>query len=167
LVLLLLQGCASNKALEEASGPGSLVFGYMGMDESPAKELTAFSLRQVLPKSDKPYLHMRIHEGVFYIENVAAASYQMNQFGGPGGVGELWLSAADKAYFPAGFKVDVRPADRAVYIGTLRYRRNEFFQFTKRDVVDDYERANAEFRKKFGSRYALRKSLAALVNDGK
>ena len=82
-------------------------------------------------------------------------------------VGELWLSAADKAYFPAGFKVDVRSTDRAVYIGTLRYRRNEFFQFTKRDVVDDYERANAEFRKKFGSRYALRKSLAAPVNGAK
>jgi len=82
-------------------------------------------------------------------------------------VGELWLSAADKAYFPAGFRVDVRPADKAVYIGTLRYRRDEFFQFTRRDVVDDYERANAEFRKKFGTRYALRKSLAAPVNDRK
>jgi hypothetical protein len=30
-----------------------------------------------------------------------------------------------------------------------------------------FERANAEFRKKFGSRYALRKSLAAPANDGK
>jgi len=82
-------------------------------------------------------------------------------------LGELWLSAGDKAYFPAGFRVDVRPTDKAVYIGTLRYRRDEFFQFTKRDVVDDYERANAEFRKKFGSKYALRKALVTPVNDKK
>ncbi|HZE11421.1 MAG TPA: hypothetical protein VE034_07545 [Burkholderiales bacterium] len=80
-------------------------------------------------------------------------------------IGELWLSAADKAYFPAGLKVDVRPTDRAVYVGTLRYRRNEFFQVTKREVIDDYERANAEFRKRFGSSQTLRKSLATPVKE--
>ena len=82
-------------------------------------------------------------------------------------IGELWWSAGDKAYFPAGFRIDVRSTDKAVYIGTLRYRRDEFFQFTKREVVDDYERANAEFRKKFGSKYALRKALVTSVNDKK
>jgi hypothetical protein len=85
-------------------------------------------------------------------------------------LGELWLTVGrtlDKVYFPGGLTVDVRPADKAVYIGTLRYHRNEFFQFTKSEIVDDYERANAEFRKKFGPHTMLRKSLATPVKDKK
>lgn len=66
-----------------------------------------------------------------------------------------------KAYLPAGFRVDVRPGDRAVYLGTIHYRRDEFFQIKQVTVEDDYEQARAEFRKKFGSRLALRKALAA------
>lgn len=64
-----------------------------------------------------------------------------------------------KVYFPGGVKVFIKPGDRAVYIGTLQYHRDEFFEVTKAVVVDDYERANNEFRKTFGSKYALRKAL--------
>ncbi len=132
LILLLLHGCASNKSLEEAEGPGSLVFGYMDMDESPAKELTAFSLRQVLPKTDKPYLHMRTHEGVFYIENVAPASYQMSQFGGPGGM----LSSASFYWFNfprqgEGFRIG-KPG--LYYLGSYKYKKAGSFFNPKFDI---------------------------------
>lgn len=79
-----------------------------------------------------------------------------------GGMMYLNLSGAgdmDRAYLPGGLKVDIRPGDKAVYIGTIQYHRNEFFEITKVVIVDDYERANAEFRKKFGGKHALRKAL--------
>lgn len=68
-------------------------------------------------------------------------------------------SVMNKAYFPGGFKVSIQPGDKAVYIGTVRYHRNEFFEVTKVAIDDDYERVNAEFRKKFGTKQSLRKAL--------
>lgn len=61
---------------------------------------------------------------------------------------------------PGGIKVDVHSKDKAVYIGTLRYTRNEYFDITHAEITDDYERDNAAFKKKFGVRYNLRKALA-------
>jgi hypothetical protein len=46
-----------------------------------------------------------------------------------------------------------------VYIGTLRYQRDEFFEITRVTVVDEYAQASAEFAKRFGSRQPLRKAL--------
>ena len=65
------------------------------------------------------------------------------------------------ARFPGGLWVALKPGDRAVYIGTLRYHRDEFFEITRVDVVDEYGVANAEFAKKFGSGVPLRKALMA------
>jgi hypothetical protein len=64
-----------------------------------------------------------------------------------------------RARFPGGLKVDLEPGDRAVYIGTLRYHRDEFFEITRITVVDEYNVADAEFRKKFGNGVLLRKTL--------
>lgn len=71
----------------------------------------------------------------------------------------LGNSGADQAYFPGGVKASLKPGDKAVYVGTLQYHRNEFWEITKVTVVDEYERANAEFKKKFGTKQALRKAL--------
>jgi hypothetical protein len=57
------------------------------------------------------------------------------------------------------FQIDVKPGDRAVYIGTLRYTRDEFFE-TEATVRDDYARAKVEFEKRFGKSLVLRKALA-------
>jgi hypothetical protein len=72
-------------------------------------------------------------------------------------------SSTNRAYFPGGLKVSIQPGDRAVYIGTVRYHRNEFFEITRVAIEDDYERANAEFRKKFGARTPLRRALLTPV----
>ncbi len=61
------------------------------------------------------------------------------------------------------FKVDVRPGDQAVYIGTIRYHRDEFFGTTKVVVRDDHAAASAEFQRRFGRSMNLRKSLAVPV----
>lgn len=57
------------------------------------------------------------------------------------------------------FRVEVRPGDRAVYIGTLQYHRDEFFGTEKVVIKDDYAAANAEFQRKFGKGATLRKAL--------
>jgi len=63
--------------------------------------------------------------------------------------------------FPGGLRVALKPGDHAVYIGTLRYHRDEFFEITRMDVVDEYGVANAEFTRKFGGGVPLRKALMA------
>ena len=69
----------------------------------------------------------------------------------------------DLAYFPGGFKVDIRPDDKAIYIGTLRYHRNVFFETTNIEVIDEFTRVNAEFIKQFGEAHKLRKALMTPV----
>ncbi len=76
---------------------------------------------------------------------------------------DLGGSEMNRAYFPGGLKVSIKPGDKAVYVGTVQYHRNEFFEVTKVVIVNDYERANAEFKKKFGARYPLRTALLTTV----
>jgi hypothetical protein len=91
----------------------------------------------------------------FYARSAARPFYIL------GGMVILDIGGSDynRAYFPGGLKVSIQPGDRAVYVGTLRYHRNEFFEITKVVVDDDYERANAEYKKKFGAKAPLRKAL--------
>lgn len=76
---------------------------------------------------------------------------------------ELGGREMNRAYFPGGLKASLKPGDKAVYIGTLQYHRNEFFEVTKVVVVDDYDRASAEFRKELGAKYPMRKALLTPV----
>ncbi len=76
---------------------------------------------------------------------------------------ELGGSATNRAYFPGGLKALIKPGDKAVYVGTVQYHRDEFFVISKVTVVDDYDRANAEYKKKFGAQYSLRKALLTQV----
>jgi len=82
--------------------------------------------------------------------------------------GMMYLSLGhgmpDQAYFPGGFKADVKPGDRALYIGTIRYHRNEFFEVTGVEIVDEYERVNAAFVEQFGDDHPLRKALLTPAN---
>ena len=77
--------------------------------------------------------------------------------------GMMYLSLGygmpDQAYFPGGLEANIKPDDRAVYIGTIRYHRNEFFEVTDSEIIDDYDRVNIEFKKQFGDEYPLRKAL--------
>ena len=76
---------------------------------------------------------------------------------------DLGGEETNRAYFPGGLKVSLKPGEKAVYVGTIRYNRNEFFEITKASIVDDYDRANAEFKKKFGTKTPLRKALLTPV----
>lgn len=68
-------------------------------------------------------------------------------------------SGMEKAVLPSGYKINIRPGDKAVYIGTIKYHRDEFFEVHKIEIIDDYEKESAAFRKKFGKKIALRKAI--------
>jgi hypothetical protein len=72
----------------------------------------------------------------------------------------------ETADLPGGFWVDVRPGDKAVYIGTLRYFRNEFFEILRVDVIDDFAYDGPAFVQRFGSAYPLHKRLARAGGTG-
>lgn len=44
----------------------------------------------------------------------------------------------DHLYLPSPYTFAVEPADKAIYIGTWRYHRNEFNQIKKIEYVDEY-----------------------------
>jgi hypothetical protein len=60
---------------------------------------------------------------------------------------------------PGGVRYDMRPGDRAIYVGTLVLHRDEFNEVTKAVIVDDYPAAAAAFRKRFGQGTDLRKAI--------
>jgi hypothetical protein len=61
--------------------------------------------------------------------------------------------------FPVPVELDIRPGDRAIYLGTLRLHRDEFHEVTKAQILDHYASAAAEFKGKFGAGTTLRKAL--------
>ncbi len=90
--------------------------------------------------SNKPFYFL---EGIFYTRAVR--------------------NLLEYATLPGGLKVELQPKDKAVYVGTIRYTRNEYFDITKAEIVDDYDRTNAAFKKKFGAKYNLRKALVVPI----
>lgn len=95
---------------------------------------------------------------VFYVRAKSGASLYVNR-------SEILMDVngggAEKAVLPSGYKINIRPGDRAVYIGTIKYYRDEFFTVRRVEIIDDYEKENAAFRKKFGRKIVLRKALVA------
>jgi hypothetical protein len=76
--------------------------------------------------------------------------------------------AQHRTFLPAQLRVDFQPGDRAIYIGTIRYHRNEYFDITKFEIADDFAKEEAAFRKKFGGKVRLVKRLAIpLDKNGK
>lgn len=64
-----------------------------------------------------------------------------------------------KIVLPTWFKVDLKPSDKAVYIGKIKYKRDDFNSIVDMKLIDDYASAEKQFRKKFGGKYKLRKAL--------
>ena len=67
---------------------------------------------------------------------------------------ELWL--------PLRQELDIRPGDRALYVGTWRVQRDEFNEVSAVQVLDQYAVAQAEMRRRFGSELGLRRALPKL-----
>jgi hypothetical protein len=66
---------------------------------------------------------------------------------------------SNELMIPAPVQFDIKPGDRAIYVGTWRLHRDEFNEVNKAQIIDQYASASAEFQKKFGTRLTLRKAL--------
>lgn len=64
-----------------------------------------------------------------------------------------------KILLPTWFKIDIKPKDKAIYIGKIKYTRDDFNSVINIELEDDYKNAKKYFIKKFGNKYKLRKSL--------
>lgn len=63
------------------------------------------------------------------------------------------------AYLPAEWVVDPKSEEKAIYIGTIKYTRDEFFRITKVEIIDEYDTVSKEFYAKYGNSIPLKKSL--------
>lgn len=58
---------------------------------------------------------------------------------------------------PGGLKYEVQPSDRAIYIGTLRYHRDDYNAITKVDLLDEFDKAKKAFIAQHGTSVKLRR----------
>ncbi|MCI0529282.1 MAG: hypothetical protein L0Y56_17735 [Nitrospira sp.] len=134
--LLGIGGCRGSKMVSEATSPKtSLVFGYLDMDEAPSK-LDWVDMKQVHPKIDKPYYHMRLDKGLFYFENVPPGSYQLSGFGSNGG---FWSNTMYKYNIPRQSSEEARLIIKnpgIYYMGTFKFKKVKtgFFEKEKFDL---------------------------------
>ncbi len=56
------------------------------------------------------------------------------------------------------FKVNVKPDDQAIYIGTIKYTRNGY-NIVKSKLIDNFDRVKQDFIEKFGDGIKIRKSI--------
>ncbi|MDP1863486.1 MAG: hypothetical protein Q8K52_06220 [Thiobacillus sp.] len=80
-----------------------------------------------------------------------------------GGVTFLNVKEQERLWFPGGYYFDVPNDAKAVYIGTLRYTRNDFNTITKVEVIDERQDIGVALNKTGGSPILVRPSLLKRV----
>ena len=80
-----------------------------------------------------------------------------------GGVTHLNVVEQERLWFPGGYYFDVPKDANAVYIGTLRYTRNDFNTITKVEVIDERQDIGVALGKTGGSPLLVRLSLLKKV----
>jgi hypothetical protein len=66
---------------------------------------------------------------------------------------------AEFIFAPAAFALDIQPGDKAIYIGTIKYTRDLYYEWKNVEVIDEYNSVLPDFRKKFAASVKLRKTL--------
>ena len=86
VVALTLAGCASAPPIDTKDETRSLVFGYFDMTDAPSK-LEWVSLRRY-DSTEKPgqWYGLAVRDGLFFHVGIAPGSYQVDKFGGMGGI---------------------------------------------------------------------------------
>lgn len=69
----------------------------------------------------------------------------------------------ERLVLPGGLEYPIQASDRAIYIGTLRYHRDDYNAITKVDLVDEFDKANKAFIKQHGTSVKLRRVKPSLV----
>jgi hypothetical protein len=78
-----------------------------------------------------------------------------------------FLSRSDSyeiIHLPVSFTLDIQPGDGAVYIGTIKFTRDAFYNVKRIDVYDEYAKVYPEFVKIYGPGVKLKKAVARVLN---
>lgn len=139
-VVFLIAGCGSSPVmLRSDRGPDqyALVYGYIDMKDAPVG-MDWITFRQVLPKTDKPFWHAAVSDGMFYISVLKPGMYQLDSFGGAPFIGNTYYT------FPiprqgndfGRFKIS-KPG--VYYIGSFKYQaiHTGFFSPDKFNLVSE------------------------------
>jgi hypothetical protein len=139
--MFLLSGCGHSINMKEIEAPDrALVYGFIDMQDAPSN-LSWVKLYQALPKTDKPYIHMGVTEGAFFLDNTKPGAYKLSDFGGVG-----WFGLEQRMYqynFPTygSNETAVRVNKSGLYfLGSYRYKKVSTSLFEKRKF--DVERVN-------------------------
>jgi hypothetical protein len=111
---------------------------------------------QVRPSMFTPFpgaTHSVPLDDFFFIE-VDRGAIQMQD-------GQYFLSdmGVDTIQLPGGFVTATHPSAQVVYVGTIRYTRDDFLAITNVRVLDRFNQAAAEARQRYGSNITVAKSL--------
>lgn len=60
-----------------------------------------------------------------------------------------------KLYLPGGLAYRIKPGQKAVYIGTLVYYRDDYNKIIRMQVKNEYKEANKDFKKLYGNSVRL------------
>lgn len=142
-----LSGCGGGNPYMDDDGGGpnrSLVYGYIDMDEAPAK-LQWVSMKQLKPRTDKPYYSFWIRDGAFYTNNVVPGVYKFHSFGGFNG----WTNTKWTFSFPSQGRGQFDPVIRKpgmYYVGSWKYKKIKtgIFKPGKFNLVPDKSHSEKE-----------------------
>jgi hypothetical protein len=76
-----------------------------------------------------------------------------------GAMMQMDVATQERVWFPGGVYFDVPEGADAVYVGTLRYTRGDFYAIKNMEVIDEYASAAKEFSSEFGNGKKLQRSL--------
>ena len=85
-VTLLLAGCASAPPVDTRDETRSLVFGYFDMTDAPSKVEWVSLRRYDSPQKPGEWYGLAVKDGLFFHVGISPGSYQVEKFGGMGGI---------------------------------------------------------------------------------
>lgn len=103
------------------------------------------------------YLLRKRHDALIYSGSVILTESAMVGHGRRAGV------SMERLILPGGLKYAIGPADKAVYIGTLRYHRDDYNAITKVDLLNEFGKANKAFIDRYGNGLKLRQVKPSLM----
>ena len=64
-------------------------------------------------------------------------------------------SGLETMILPGGLKIHLQKNSKAIYLGTIRYYRDEYNEITKVRIIDERKAANREFRRNLGAKFNI------------
>lgn len=155
LAAATLTGCSTWQKVDDPPESTALVYGYLDMEDAPTV-LDYLHLKQVKPKSERPYWSTGVDKGYFFASGLVPGSYQFSNFGGVNCLIGGFLCGTPHEYsFPAqgeGFRF---PRPGLYFLGSYKYEHIDrgFFKSDNFDIEPTKKPAELEVLKKILPHY--------------